>query len=48
MIDKKPLRDIVEICNISLPTTNRWRHNILDSLSKKMDNIKLNDIIQRD
>ena len=48
MIDKRPLRDITEICNISLPTAHKWRHNILDSLSKKLDNIKLDGIVESD
>ena len=48
MIDKRPLRDITEICKILLPIAHKWQHNILDSLSKKMGNINLDGIIQSD
>ena len=48
MIDKRPLRTITEICNISLKTSFDWRHKILDLLSKMMDDIKLDGIIESD
>ena len=48
MIDKRPLREIEEICNISLQTSFEWRHKILDLLSKMMDEIKLDGIVESD
>lgn len=48
MIDKRPLREIEEICNISLQTSLEWRNKILDLLSKMMDDIKLDGIVESD
>lgn len=48
MIDKRPLREIEEICDISLQTSFEWRHKILDLLSKMMDDIKLDGIVESD
>ena len=48
MINKRPLREIEEICNISLQTSLEWRHKILDLLSKMMDDIKLDAIVESD
>ena len=48
MLDKKPLREIQVICGISLRTAHKWRHKILDILSKMSDDTKLNGIIESD
>lgn len=47
-IDKRPLREITEICNISLPTAHNWRIKITDILDKMMDDITLNGIVESD
>ena len=47
-IDKRPLREITEICDISLPTAHDWRIKMTDILLKMTDNIKLNGIVESD
>ena len=48
MIDKRTIREAAEICNITPKTSFIWRHKILDILSKMMEDIKLNGIVESD
>lgn len=48
MLDKKSLRNISKICNISLPTSFNWRHKILDIFGKETNKLKIDGIIESD
>lgn len=48
MVEKYSLRKTAEICGISLPTAFTWRHKILDTLQKMMNEVKLDGIVEAD
>lgn len=48
MMDKLPLRKIVERCAMSLKTVFVWRHKILDALQNMMNEVVLDGIVELD
>ena len=48
MVEKYSLRKTAEICGISLPTAFAWRHKILDTLQKMMNEVELDGVVQAD
>ena len=48
MINKLPLRNCAEECEITLPTAFAWRHKILDALQNIMEKVKLKGVIEAD
>ena len=48
MMGKMTIRQCAEECNISVRTAFLWRHKILHSLQKMMDEVKLSGIIEAD
>jgi len=47
-LHKFPLRKCAEICDISLETSFRWRHKILDALQNMQNDITLKGIVESD
>ena len=48
MMGKMTIRQCAEECNISVRTAFLWRHKILHSLQKMMDEVKLSGIVEAD
>lgn len=47
-MDRLPLRECARRCGISLDTSFKWRHRLLDGLQKIHNSVKLTGVVEAD